>query len=142
MKFLDANIFVYAYYKPRRQLTQREKFMKEGAKEVISGINKGEIEVTTTVVQISEAVNILKRAMPLEHLVYMVLGIFMLDNVKILGVNREMYFAATELGGDLKLDPNNALAVEAMRLSGIAEIYSFDEDFEKIEGITRLPKIS
>lgn len=29
MKFLDANIFIYAYYKPKKQLTQKERQMKK-----------------------------------------------------------------------------------------------------------------
>jgi len=141
MKFLDANIFVYAYYKPRRELTERERLMKNEAKRIIKGISEGEVEVLTTVVHMSEAVNILKHGMPLEHLIKVILGLFMFDNVKILGVSKDTYFAAAELGGDLKLDPNDALAVEVMRLGGIDEIYSFDEDFEKVEEITKLPKI-
>lgn len=141
MRFLDANIFVYAYYKPRRELTERERLMKNEAKRIIKGISEGEVEVLTTVVHMSEAVNILKHGMPLEHLIKVILGLFMFDNVKILGVSKDTYFAAAELGGDLKLDPNDALAVEVMRLGGIDEIYSFDEDFEKVEEITKLPKI-
>jgi len=141
MRFLDANIFVYAYYKPRRELTERERLMKNEAKRIIKGISEGEVEVLTTVVHMSEAVNILKHGMPLEHLIKVILGLVMLDNVKILGVSKDTYFAAAELGGDLKLDPNDALAVEVMRLGGIDEIYSFDEDFEKVEEITKLPKI-
>jgi predicted nucleic acid-binding protein len=39
----------------------------------------------------------------------------MLDNVKIHGVTREAYFAAAELGEDLRLEPNDALAVDVMR---------------------------
>lgn len=141
MRFLDANIFVYAYYKPRRELTERERLMKNEAKRIIKGISEGEVEVLTTVVHMSEAVNILKHGMPLEHLIKVILGLVMFDNVKILGVSKNTYFAAAELGGDLKLDPNDALAVEVMRLGGIDEIYSFDEDFEKVEEITKLPKI-
>jgi len=141
MKFLDANVFIYAYYKPKRQLTQKEKQMKDHAKRIISEISQGKEEVTTTVVHLSEVVNILKHGMPLEQLTNIVLGLFMLDNVKIRGVSREAYFAATELGGDLKLDPNDALAIDIMRLGNIKEIYSFDEDFDKIEGISRLPKL-
>ena len=68
-------------------------------------------------------------------------GLFMLDNVKIKGVTGEAYFAAAELGDDLRLEANDALAVDVMRLNGVTEIYSFDEDFEKIEGITRLPAL-
>ena len=41
----------------------------------------------------------------------------------------------------MKLEVNDALAVDVMRLNSIKEIYSFDEDFDQIEGITRLPII-
>ncbi len=141
MRFLDANVFIYAYYKPKKQLTQKEKQMKDHAKKIISEVSQGKEEVMMTVVHLSEAVNILKHGMPLERLTNVILGLFMLDNVKIRGVSREAYFAATELGDDLKLDPNDALAVDVMRLSNIKEIYSFDEDFDKIGGISRLPKL-
>jgi len=139
MRFLDANVFIYAYYKPKKQLTQKEKQMKEHAKKIISGVSQGKEEVVMTVVHVSEIVNILKHGMPLDQLITIVRGLFMLDNVKIMGVTREAYFAATELGDDLKLEANDALTVDVMRLSNIKEIYSFDEDFDQIEGITRLP---
>ena len=65
----------------------------------------------------------------------------MLNNVKIYGVSEKAYFAATELSSDLKLDPNDALAIDFMNLNNLKEIYSFDEDFDKIKGVVRLPKI-
>jgi len=141
MRFLDANVFIYAYYKPKKQLTQKEKQMKEHAKKTISGVSQGKEEVIMTVVHVSEIVNILKHGMPLDQLTTIVRGLFMLDNVKIMSVTREAYFAATELGDDLKLEANDALAVDVMRLNNIKEIYSFDEDFDQIEGITRLPTL-
>ncbi|MDI6805604.1 MAG: type II toxin-antitoxin system VapC family toxin [Candidatus Bathyarchaeia archaeon] len=139
MKFLDANVFIYAYYKPKRQLSPLEKQMKEHAKKIISDVSHGKEEVLMTVVHLSEVINILKHGMPLENLSNIILGLFMLDNVKISGVSKEAYFGATEHGEDLKLDPNDALAVDVMRSSNINEIYSFDEDFDKVEGIKRLP---
>ena len=141
MRFLDANIFIYAYYKPKKQLTQREKQMKERAKQIISNISQGKEEVAITVVTLSEIVNILKHGMPLDQLTKIIRGIFMLDNVKIHGVTRETYFAAAELGEDLRLEANDALAVDVMRMNNIEEIYSFDEDFDQIEGVSRLPKL-
>jgi predicted nucleic acid-binding protein len=141
MRFLDANIFIYAYYKPKKQLIQKEKQMKEQAKQIIGNVSKGKEEVTMTVVHLSEIVNILKHGMPVDQLTKIIRGVFMLDNIKILGVTREAYFAAAELGEDLKLEANDALAVDVMRQNGIKEIYSFDEDFDQIEGISRLPKL-
>jgi predicted nucleic acid-binding protein len=32
------------------------------------------------------------------------------------------------------------LAVDIMRLNNVTEIFTFDEDFDRVEGITRTPK--
>ena len=141
MRFLDANVFIYAYYRPKRTLTEKEKAMKEEAKKIISSISIGKEQVLTTVVHISEMVNILKSGMPKETLAKTILGLFMLDNVTIVGVSKDEYFAAVAIGDDLKMEPNDALAVDAMQQNNITEIYSFDEHFNKISGITRLPEI-
>ena len=141
MRFLDANIFIYAYYKPKRQLTPKEKQMKENAKRIISNVSEGKEDVMTTVVHVSEIANILKHGMPPEQLAATIRGLFMLDNIKIIGVTRDAYFAAAELGDDLKLEVNDALAVDTMRLNNVKDIYSFDEHFDQIEGITKLPTL-
>jgi hypothetical protein len=141
MRFLDANVFVYAYYRPKKQLSQKERQMKECAKKIISDVSQGKEEVMMTVVHLSEMVNILKHGVALDQLAPIVRGLFMLDNVRIMGVTREAYFAAAELGDDLRLEANDALAVDVMRLNGVTEIYSFDEDFDHVEGITRLPTL-
>ena len=141
MRFLDANVFIYAYYKPKKQLTEKEKQMKEYAKKIISNISQGKEDIMVTVVHISEMANILKHGMPQDQLTAIISGLFMLNNVKIMSVTREAYFAAVQLGEDLKLEANDALAVDTMRLNEVKEIYSFDEHFDQIEGITRLPSL-
>jgi predicted nucleic acid-binding protein len=141
MRFLDTNIFIYAYYKPKRHITLKEKQMKEQAKKIIADVSQGKEEVVTTVVHISEVANILKHRIPKDELETIIRGLFMLDNVEITDATRNSYFAAIELGEDLKLEINDAFAVDVMRLNGIDEIYSFDKDFNQIEGIRRLPEI-
>lgn len=141
MRFLDANVFIYAYYRPRRELSEREKAMKDSAKDILSRVSEGKENVVTTVVHVSEAVNILKHGMPLEELVDMVLDLFTLNKISVLGISYREYLSAIELGRDLKLDPNDALAVLIMRLQDLTEIYSFDQDFERIKNIVRLPLI-
>jgi predicted nucleic acid-binding protein len=141
MRFLDANVFIYAYYKPKKQLTEKEKQMKEYAKKIISNISQGKEDIMVTVVHISEMANILKHGMPQDQLTAIISGLFMLNNVKIMSVTREAYFAAVQLGEDLKLEANDALAVDTMRLNEVKEIYSFDEHFDQIEDITRLPSL-
>ena len=139
MRFLDANIFIYAYYRPKRTLTEKEEAIKEEAKNIISNISAGKEQVLTTVVHISEIVNILKNGLPKDLLTKTILGLFMLDNVIIKEVTKEGYFAAVAIAEDLKLEPNDALAADIMRQNGVKEIYSFDEHFNKINDVTRLP---
>jgi predicted nucleic acid-binding protein len=70
MKFLDANIFVYAYYKPKKQLTEKEHQMKQQAKTIISNVSKGKEDIMITVVHVSEVANILKNGIaprPANH---------------------------------------------------------------------------
>jgi uncharacterized protein len=141
MRFLDANIFIYAYYKPKKQLTEKELQMKQHAKTIISNISKGKEDIMITVVHVSEAANILKQGMAQDQLTSIIQGLFMLDNVKIMGVTKDSYFAATELGEELKLEPNDALAIDMMRQNDITEIYSFDEHFNQIDTIIRLPSL-
>jgi predicted nucleic acid-binding protein len=141
MKFLDANIFIYAYYKPKKTRTEKEAAMKEQAQKIISNISEGKEQIVTSVVHISEIVNIIKNGMPTDMLTQIILGLFMLENVNILDVTKEAYFSAVEMGNDYKLEPNDALAVDLMRQNGINEIYSFDDHFDKVDGITRLPYV-
>jgi len=139
MRFLDANVFVYAYYRPRRELGLAERAMKEKAKAILRGIDGGGESVITTVVHLSEVSNILKHGMTPGDLAAFVQGLLMADNVVVEGVGRDLYLSATDLGRELELDPNDALAVEVMRLNGVEEIYTFDHDFDGVQGIIRLP---
>jgi len=132
--YLDANIFVY--YRPRRRLNEEER-LKEAAKGIFKRVSEGE-PVITTVVHLSEVANILKRGMKLQELMELLMGLLMMDNIEIEDVNRELYFLALELGQELELDPNDALAVEVMRRKGVKEIYTFDKDFDRVEDILRI----
>jgi len=138
MRFLDANVFIYAYYKPKRELTDKQKQMKERSKEIIRRINEGE-EVITTVVHLSEVTNILKRALSMEDLHSLLIGLFSMDNVRIVDVTTEDYLGAIELMSELKIDPNDCLAVDVMRCEDINEIYTFDRGFDSVMGIIRVP---
>ncbi|MGF3522071.1 MAG: type II toxin-antitoxin system VapC family toxin [Candidatus Bathyarchaeia archaeon] len=142
MKFLDANVFIYAYYKPKKQLTEKETQMKEQAKKIITDLTQGKEQAITTVVHISEIVNILKHGMPPQKLTELIRGLLMMDNIHVQGVSKEAYFAANELSDDIKLEANDALAVDIMKSNGVTEIFTFDKHFDNVEGITRIPKNS
>ncbi len=139
MKFLDANIFIYAYYKPRIELDKAQKVMKAKSKEIIKEINNGKLEVLTTVVHLSEVSNILKRSLSIADLEALLMTLYSMNNVKIEGVSSEDYLLAVDTASELNLDPNDALAVNVMQKNEIREILSFDKSFEGMEGIERVP---
>lgn len=141
MRFLDSNVFIYAFYMPRRRLSQTEKRMKDLSKEIVAEVEDGKESVVTTVVHLSEVVNILKHGVTVRQLAEIVEGLLMLDNLEVQGVDKPEYLAATELGRDLGLDANDALAVQVMQSRGLKEILSFDKAFENIDGLTRVPII-
>jgi hypothetical protein len=126
MRFLDANIFIYAFYKPKGKLNDRQLEMKKAAKKIVEKISKGEEDTITTVVHLSEVSNIFKKSMNLETLQDFLLFLYFLDNIKIHDVRAEDYLAAVNLIDELGLDPNDCLAVRVMRETGVEEIYTFD----------------
>lgn len=137
MKFLDANVFIYAYAKPKRAITEEEKKIKKKSKEIVERINKGE-RVITTVVHLSEVANIIEKSVPMTTLSKLLKGILSMENIRVLDVSREDYLAATDAAPSQGLGINDALAVIKMREASVSEIYSFDKHFDGIEGITRL----
>ncbi len=139
MKFLDANIFVYAYYRPHVKLDREQRDMKEKSKDTVEQISEGKLEVITTVVHLSVISNILKRSMGSEELEALLLTLYSLDNVNIEGVSADDYLLAVDTARELALDPNDALAINVMQKNKIDEILSFDRGFDGVEGIKRLP---
>ena len=139
MRFLDANVFIYAFYKPKRKLTEEQALMKERAKEIIKKLMNGSENFLTSVVHISEMANILKKVLPLKDLSLILSTLYCLENLEIVDITKEEYMLAIELMNEYKMDPNDCLAIYIMNKRGIKEIYSFDRDFDNVEGIARLP---
>src|SRR5512137_887412 len=61
MRFIDANVFVYAILKPKIALPEAVQRKKTAAKDIFLRVNAGE-PVTTTTVHLSEVANILEDA--------------------------------------------------------------------------------
>ena len=63
---------------------------------------------------------------------------FSFENIKIVDITKEDYIAAIELIEEIKLDPNDCLAIVIMEKEGINEIYTFDKGFDRIPMIKRV----
>lgn len=141
MKFLDANVFIYAYYTPQGELTRKEKQMKKDAKKIVRAIQEKQGEFLTTTVHLSEIANILKHSLSIEKTNRLIATLLLQDHVKVVDVTAEDYLEASTLGKKLNRDPNDALAVSVMREHEIHIILSFDSGFDSIQNIKRTTEI-
>jgi predicted nucleic acid-binding protein len=57
MRFIDANVFIYAFLRPKKEPSENVKEIKERAKAILARVSDGE-RVVTTVVHLSEVANV------------------------------------------------------------------------------------
>ncbi len=137
MRFVDANIFIYAFLKPRRKLKPEDEAIKKSAKEIVSRINQGE-DVRTTVVHVSEVANFLEDWIPLSEALTLEEGILSRESIQIEPMDENACISAVDLARENSIGLNDALAVRTMQRYGQTEIYSFDKHFDKISRIKRI----
>ncbi|RLF03952.1 MAG: twitching motility protein PilT [Thermoprotei archaeon] len=137
MRFVDASVFVHAFLKPRRRLKPHEAEIKEAAKVIVRRIDGGE-EVGLTVVQLAEIANILERYMPLEKALQVEKFLIYAPNVEVYGVDRRACAEALKVAEERGVGLSDAIAYVLMLQNNVEEIYSFDRDFDKLEGVRRL----
>ena len=135
--FVDANVFVYAFLKPKRKLHTDEEAIKGAAKRIVTRINEGE-ETVTSVVHFSEICNILEDHLPIQEANTIEKGLLLRDNLTVRGVSEEDYLKALEVAEDERIGANDALAYVLMKEIGIGKIYSFDKDFDGFKDIQRI----
>jgi len=139
LRLVDSNVFLHAFLKPRRKLTQNEIKIKEEAKGIIKNIEGGE-EVAMSTVHLSEIVNIVEASLGLEKSLGLLAWIITMDNIEIYSVGLGHYEASLSLAKETGVSANDALAYLFMRSYELKEIYSFDKHFDRLKNIVRLPK--
>ncbi len=135
--YVDANVFIYAFLKTKRQLQPSEIKMKEAAKKIVARISAGE-KMATSVVHFSEVCNILEDYLPFEEAVLLEKGLLYRENVVICEVTQQDYLKAISLAEDYHVGTNDALAYILMKKENIQTIYSFDKDFDIFTDIQRV----
>ncbi|HUK84934.1 MAG TPA: type II toxin-antitoxin system VapC family toxin [Candidatus Acidoferrum sp.] len=135
--YVDANVFVYAFLKTKRQLQQSELEIKQAAKNIVDRISKGE-KVVTSVVHFSEVCNVLEDHLPFGEAILLEKGLLYRENISICEVAQEDYIKAVSIAEDHKVGINDALAYLLMKDQAIQTIYSFDKDFDVFADIKRV----
>lgn len=137
MKFIDASVFVHAYLKHSRSLTPSESAIKANAKKIVLRVNEGE-RVVTSAVHIAEIANLLEEYIPMEEAARIERTLCLRENIDVASVTRRDCVAALEETESRGIGLSDSLAYVIMKDRGIAELYSFDRDFDVISGLKRV----
>jgi len=136
-RFVDASVFVHAYLRPKRELKSHERQIKSHARGIVTRINDGE-GVLTSVVHLSEVANLLEAWMPLHDARSVLQGLCTSETVEVLSTERRDLIEALTVGSEVGVGMSDALAVVLMRTAGVSDVYSFDKDFDRFDGIRRV----
>jgi len=130
MRFIDANVFIYAVLKPKTVLPEAVLQKKNAAKEIFLRVNAGE-PVTTTTVHLSEVANVLEDAAGISFAGDLISAILTKPTINVEPVSADDYRESTRLAQKSAISINDALAVLIMERQGIREIYTFDRHFKQ-----------
>ena len=128
---------MHAYLKPRRELKPHERRIKAQARAIVARVSRGEPVVLSTV-HVGAVANVLEDWLGLEAAQAVQRGLCARDSVDILSVSREDLVDALSTGSEAGVGTTDALAAVLMRGRGLREIYSFDKDFDRFEGLRRI----
>jgi predicted nucleic acid-binding protein len=133
MQFIDANVFI-------RHLTRDDPEKAQACYELFQKAREKEIALTTSESVIAEVVYVLssKRLydLPRDQIRKLLYPLLSLPGLKL--TNRKTYLHALDLYATYALDFEDALTVSQMKRRNISEIYSYDQHFDQVAGITRL----
>jgi predicted nucleic acid-binding protein len=132
MRFIDANVFLYATVKPKGDVRGEILERKEKSKQILLRIQRGE-RVITTVVHVSEVANILEAKVNLETALKFIENLMLAENIEILPVTYEDYLRALLIAKEKNVSLNDALAYLKMEGAGVREIYTFDNHFRNLD---------
>lgn len=134
MRLLDANIFL-------RHLTGDDSKKARACRDLFVRIRDGEEEATATEAVIAEVVFVLRSRkhydVPAETVRDLLAPILSLSGLSL--AHKTVHLRALDLMAlHDALDYEDALSVMHAKRQGIAEIYSYDSDFDPIEGLRRV----
>jgi hypothetical protein len=130
MRFIDANVIIYAVLKPKKAVPPAVAQMKAAARDIFLRVNAGEPVITTTV-HVSEMANVLEDAAGLPFATELLSALLLKPNITVEPVTADDYRDSIGRAGSLGISINDALAVLVMERLGIEEIYTFDKHFRQ-----------
>lgn len=130
-RFVDTNILI-------RYFTRDDEEKARKALALLTRVERGEEAVETSVIVVSETVYALQRfyRVPRPRIAELVGNLIRLRGVHLPG--KQLCLAALDLYVERNISFADCYHAVYLRAGGIPEIYSWDTDFDKLEGITRV----
>jgi len=128
MRFIDANVFIYAILRPRSTLPPAVLKKKNAARDIFLRADAGEPVLTTTV-HLSEVANVLEDAGGITFAADLVSAVLLKPSIEVEPVTADDYRESAERAKKEAVSVNDALALVVMERRGIGEIYTFDRHF-------------
>jgi uncharacterized protein len=134
-RFLDTNVLLRYL---AQSVTAEDQRKAERARDLLLRVERGEERVTTSPVVIFETVFTLHRSyrVPRDEIRDRVSEILSLRGLHLPG--KRLFLQALSYFAQTNLSFGDAYNVVVMQAQGISEIYSWDRDFDRVPGITRL----
>ena len=129
--FLDTNILIY-------HLTEVDKAKSERCRQLLDRAERNEIDLVATELVIAEAVWLMqyRMSLPRERIRDILGPILRMPGLRL--PNKQLWPAIFDVYCEKRVDFIDAYNAVAMKRAGVTQIYSYDRDFDKIEGIERL----
>jgi len=130
MRYLDANIFIYILDEVS------EKYFRETSEKILKRMQNGESIITSSIT-LMEVFWWCERY--LKHRIKEVYEMILsYEGLNVINVTFDMLDVALSYKEKYGLEINDCVSLVLMARLGVSEIYSNDEDFDKVEGIKRI----
>lgn len=131
MRFIDTNLFI-------RYFTRDDEEKAQKVLALLKRVERDKERITTSPLVIFETIFTLESfyKVPKKETKELILPILKLKGLKL--SNKEIYEQALDVHVKKNISFTDAFNSVYILKKGIKEIYSYDEDFDKIEGIKRV----
>jgi len=142
MRFADTNIFLRYLVRP---VTAADQARADACRALLERVSTGAEEITTSEAVLAEIVYVLSSrrqyGLATDEIVARLKPIVMLPGLKI--AHKRLYLRALDIyASHTDLDFEDAIAIATVERMEPAELYSYDTDFDRVAGVTRLEPVS
>ena len=129
--FLDTNVIIY-------HLTDVDEAKKERCTLLLERAERNELELAATEFVIAEVVWFMQYRLSLsrEHIRDVLGPIVRMPGLRL--PNKQLWPAIFDVYCEKRVDFIDAYNAVAMKRAGVTQIYSYDRDFDRIEGVERI----